>query len=104
MSSNSRTRSFKPGAPAPLSAAAFSASSQFPSLYSMTADEDIEEERRLFYVAITRAKQNLYVSYPVNVYDRTSGMVLSKPSRFIEEVRPDCLESWSLLDEDDFRD
>jgi DNA helicase-2/ATP-dependent DNA helicase PcrA len=77
---------------------------KFPSLYSMTADEDLEEERRLFYVAITRAKQNLYVSYPVNVYDRTSGMILSKPSRFIEEVRPDCLESWSLLDEDDFRD
>ena len=77
---------------------------KFPSLYSMTADEDLEEERRLFYVAITRAKQNLYVSYPVNVYDRTSGMVLSKPSRFIEEVRPDCLESWSLFNEDDFRD
>ncbi len=77
---------------------------KFPSLYSMTADEDLEEERRLFYVAVTRAKQNLYVSYPVNVYDRTAGMVLSKPSRFIEEVRPDCLESWSLLDEDDFRD
>ncbi len=77
---------------------------KFPSLYAMTADEDIEEERRLFYVAVTRAKQNLYVSYPVNVFDRTSGMVLSKPSRFIEEVRPDCLESWSLFDEDDFRD
>jgi DNA helicase-2/ATP-dependent DNA helicase PcrA len=77
---------------------------KFPSLYAMTADEDIEEERRLFYVAVTRAKRNLYVSYPVNVFDRTSGMVLSKPSRFIEEVRPDCLESWSLFDENDFRD
>ena len=77
---------------------------KFPSLYSMTADEDIEEERRLFYVAITRAKQNLYVSYPVNVFDRASGMVLSKPSRFIEEVRLDCLDTWSLIDEDDFRD
>ncbi len=77
---------------------------KFPSLYSMTADEEIEEERRLFYVAITRAKQNLYVSYPVNVYDKTSGMVLSKPSRFLDEVRQDCLESWSLFDEDDFRD
>ncbi|HEX9284884.1 MAG TPA: ATP-dependent helicase [Nitrospirales bacterium] len=77
---------------------------KFPSLYSMAVDEDIEEERRLFYVAITRAKQNLYVSYPVNVFDRASGMVLSKPSRFIDEVRPDCLDSWSLIDEDDFRD
>ncbi|HEV8242842.1 MAG TPA: ATP-dependent helicase [Nitrospirales bacterium] len=77
---------------------------KFPSLYSLTADEDIEEERRLFYVAITRAKLNLYVSYPVNVFDRASGMVLSKPSRFIDEVRQDCLDSWSLIDDDDFRD
>src|SRR2546426_974979 len=77
---------------------------KFPSVYSMTADDELEEERRLFYVAITRAKQNLYVSYPVNVYDKSSGMVLSKPSRFLDEVRQDCLESWSLLDEDAFRD
>ena len=77
---------------------------KFPSVYSMTSDDELEEERRLFYVAITRAKQNLYVSYPVNVYDKSSGMVLSKPSRFLDEVRQDCLESWSLLDEDAFRD
>jgi len=68
----------------------------------MTADDELEEERRLFYVAITRAKQNLYVSYPVNVYDKPSGMVLSKPSRFLDEVRRDCLETWSLVDEDAF--
>ena len=76
---------------------------KFPSVYSMTADDELEEERRLFYVAITRAKQNLYVSYPVNVYDKSSGMVLSKPSRFLDEVRRDCLEAWSLIDEDEFR-
>src|SRR5438093_690257 len=77
---------------------------KFPSVYSMTADDELEEERRLFYVAITRAKQNLYVSCPVNVYDKSSGMVLSKPSRFLDEVRRDCFESWSLIDEDEFRD
>src|SRR5712692_2201427 len=76
---------------------------KFPSVYSMTADDELEEERRLFYVAITRAKQNLFVSYPVNVYDKYSGMVLSKPSRFLDEVRRDCLETWSLIDEDEFR-
>jgi DNA helicase-2/ATP-dependent DNA helicase PcrA len=75
---------------------------KFPSLYSFAANEDLEEERRLFYVAITRAKQNLYLTCPVNVFDRTSGMVLSKPSRFLDEVRRDRLESWSLIDEDDF--
>ena len=74
---------------------------KFPSLYAFTADEDLEEERRLFYVAITRAKHNLYLTYPVDVYDRASGLVLSKPSRFLDEVRRDCLDSWSLIEEDD---
>ena len=74
---------------------------KFPSLYSFANEEDLEEERRLFYVAITRAKQNLFLTCPVNVYDRASGMVLSKPSRFLDEVRRDSLESWSLIDEDD---
>jgi ATP-dependent DNA helicase UvrD/PcrA len=77
---------------------------KFPSLYSFTAEEELEEERRLFYVAITRAKQNLYLTCPVNVYDRISGMVLSKPSRFLDEVRRESLESWSLIEENDFPD
>jgi DNA helicase-2/ATP-dependent DNA helicase PcrA len=77
---------------------------KFPSLYSFTDEEELEEERRLFYVAITRAKQNLYLTCPVDVYDRGSGMVLSKATRFLDEVRPDCLDTWSLVDEDVFRD
>lgn len=76
---------------------------KFPSFYSLTSDEDIEEERRLFYVAVTRAKQHLYLSYPVDVYDKISGRVFSKPSRFIDEVRPDCLDAWSLIDDDAVR-
>jgi DNA helicase-2/ATP-dependent DNA helicase PcrA len=75
---------------------------KFPSFYSFTAEDELEEERRLFYVAITRAKENLYLTCPVNVYDRMSGMVLSKPSRFLDEVRRGSLESWSLIEEDDF--
>ena len=54
--------------------------------------------------AITRAKQHLYLSCPVDVYDRGSGMVFSKPTRFLDEVRPECLDTWALIDEDDFRD
>ena len=77
---------------------------KFPSLYSFTAEEDLEEERRLFYVAITRAKENLYLTYPVNVYDRASGMILSKPTRFLDEVRYDCLDTWALTEQDGLRD
>ncbi len=77
---------------------------KFPSFYALTSDEEIEEERRLFYVAVTRAKQHLYLSYPVDVYDKASGRVFSKPSRFIDEITQDCLDTWSLIDEDDFMD
>jgi len=76
---------------------------KFPSFYSLASDEDIEEERRLFYVAVTRAKQHLYLSYPVDVYDHISGRVFSKPSRFIDEIRKDCLDTWSLMEDDDWR-
>ncbi|MDF2458150.1 MAG: ATP-dependent helicase, partial [Nitrospira sp.] len=54
---------------------------KFPSLYSFVTDEELEEERRLFYVAVTRAKRHLYLTYPINVFDKSSGMLLSKPTR-----------------------
>ncbi len=56
---------------------------QFPSERSMREAEGIEEERRLFYVAITRAKKFLYLSYPLLA---SSFSVLQGPSRFIEEI------------------
>jgi DNA helicase-2/ATP-dependent DNA helicase PcrA len=59
---------------------------KFPSNYSMNGPEQLEEERRLLYVAATRAKQNLYLSYPINMYDRGVGFVLSKPSRFLDDI------------------
>ena len=61
---------------------------RFPSVYSFVADEELEEERRLFYVAVTRAKRHLYLTYPINVFDKGSGMLLSKPSRFLDPVAP----------------
>ena len=45
-----------------------------------------EEERRLFYVATTRAKDELYLSYPTVEYSRGGGYVAVKPSRFIREL------------------
>jgi len=71
----------------------------FPSSRSYDNIETLEEERRLMYVASTRAKQNLFVSYPMNLYDREAGITLSKPSRFISEMNPQLAEGW-LIDED----
>ncbi len=72
---------------------------KFPSLYSFATDEELEEERRLFYVAVTRAKRHLYLTYPINVFDRGSGTLLSKPTRFLDHVPPDMFEQLALIEE-----
>lgn len=72
---------------------------RFPSVYSFVADEDLEEERRLFYVSVTRAKRHLFLTYPINVYDKSSGMLLSKPSRFLDHVSADLLDQVALVEE-----
>ncbi len=71
----------------------------FPSSRSAESVESLEEERRLMYVASTRAKQNLFITYPMNIFDREAGMTLSKPSRFISDVNPDLAEGWLISDE-----
>jgi DNA helicase-2/ATP-dependent DNA helicase PcrA len=72
---------------------------KFPSVYSFVTDEELEEERRLFYVSVTRAKRHLYLTYPINIYDKSSGMLLSKPSRFLDHVSPDLFETLALVEE-----
>ncbi|MCX6145003.1 MAG: ATP-dependent helicase [Ignavibacteriales bacterium] len=67
---------------------------RFPTMRSVASDEEIEEERRLMYVACTRAKANLFITYPMNVYDRESGLILTKPSRFIQGLGEHLLEPW----------
>ncbi len=71
----------------------------FPSGRAAESIEGLEEERRLMYVASTRAKQNLFITYPMNLFDREAGTTLSKPSRFISEMNSDLAEGW-LLDEE----
>lgn len=71
---------------------------RFPSMYSFNSPEELDEELRLFYVAVTRAKTYLYVSYPIDMFDRATGMVLSKPSRFTENISPEILERWELME------
>jgi DNA helicase-2/ATP-dependent DNA helicase PcrA len=65
---------------------------RFPSIHSFYKEEEMEEELRLFYVAATRAKTNLFFTYPSQAYDRGSGIVLSRPSRFLEFIPGDTLE------------
>jgi DNA helicase-2/ATP-dependent DNA helicase PcrA len=67
---------------------------RFPTMRSSASDEEMEEERRLMYVGCTRAKEHLIITYPMNIYDRESGMILTKPSRFIEGIGENLLEPW----------
>ncbi len=68
----------------------------FPSSKSVDKLDNLEEERRLMYVAATRAKQNLFVTFPMNLFDREAGRTLSKPSRFISNLDSDLAEGWLL--------
>ncbi len=62
----------------------------FPSQMMLSSRADLEEERRLFYVAITRAKKKLYFSYALNRY-RFGRLKTCDPSRFLDEVDPQFL-------------
>jgi len=55
-----------------------------------------EEERRLFYVAVTRAKQELYLVFPVMARDRGGMDVLMEPSRFVRELPGHSYEKWVI--------
>ncbi len=69
----------------------------FPSERSLDSAEGEEEERRLFYVAVTRAKNELYLSYPLlRAGYGNSGVTMQQPSRFLKEIPPELLEEWNL--------
>ena len=59
----------------------------FPSQMMMQSREDLEEERRLFYVATTRAMDKLYLSYALSRY-RYGRLLNCEQSRFLEEIDP----------------
>ena len=70
----------------------------FPSARSMESAEGEEEERRLFYVAITRAKNELYLCYPLirASFGNSGGDGMQQPSRFLSEIPEDLLNRWNL--------
>jgi DNA helicase-2/ATP-dependent DNA helicase PcrA len=63
----------------------------FPNAMSINTREELEEERRLFYVVVTRAKQRLWVTY-ANTRYRFGNLVQNEPSRFIEEIPAEFLD------------
>jgi len=78
----------------------WAADGKFPSPRSLRDTEGEEEERRLWYVALTRARDQLYITYPLMVTDySTRQSLLQRPSRFVTEVPPDLYEIWSLEEE-----
>ncbi|MBP9899851.1 MAG: ATP-dependent helicase [Verrucomicrobiota bacterium] len=69
----------------------------FPSARSMESAEGEEEERRLFYVAVTRARNELYLSYPlIRAGYGNTGATLQQPSRFLEEIPKALVDEWNL--------
>lgn len=75
------------------------AEGMFPNGRVLEEDDDesgLEEERRLFYVAVTRAMDELYLTYPLIWQNAHSGQTLQQPSRFLEEIPTDQMEEWQV--------
>ena len=70
----------------------------FPSAMSMNTRSELEEERRLFYVALTRAEKQAYLTYALSRY-RWGKLIDSDPSRFIEEIDDKYLEVLTPMEE-----
>ncbi len=77
----------------------WAAEGKFPSPRSLREIDSEEEERRLWYVSLTRAKDELYITYPLLMTDYNRQTVLQKPSRFVTECPPAMFEIWKLEEE-----
>lgn len=72
------------------------ADGNFPAHWSFSSKEDLEEERRLFYVGCTRAKDELYLVYPQWSKEGYRGSAIQRISRFLQELDPDLYEVWNI--------
>ncbi|MCC7305970.1 MAG: ATP-dependent helicase [Acidobacteria bacterium] len=77
----------------------WAAEGKFPSPRSLREIDSEEEERRLWYVALTRAKDELYITYPLLLTDYNRQTVLQKPSRVVTECPPALFEVWTIEEE-----
>ena len=74
----------------------WAAEGRFPAFYSLEKEEEMEEERRLMYVAATRARRYLAILFPAVGYNRQLGMTYNSPSRFISDLPPKLLEPYRV--------
>jgi DNA helicase-2/ATP-dependent DNA helicase PcrA len=74
----------------------------FPSAMSMNTRSELEEERRLFYVALTRAEKQAYLTYTQNRY-RWGKLIDAEPSRFLEEIDEQYVENLTPIDNAGYR-
>jgi DNA helicase-2/ATP-dependent DNA helicase PcrA len=69
-----------------------------PSPRGLDDPDGEEEERRIFYVALTRARRELYLSYPIVRPGGMGGSLLQQPSRFLQELPQELMELWEIFD------
>jgi DNA helicase-2/ATP-dependent DNA helicase PcrA len=74
----------------------WAADGKFPSARNLKSQTALEEERRLFYVATTRARDELYLCYPLIDNDQNRLAVIQRPSRFVTEVAQELFEVWAV--------
>ena len=79
----------------------WAADGRFPADYNIHDAAELEEERRLMYVAATRAKELLYITYPITIFDRALGPVFGRPSRFVDGIPPTLLRPMTLVEAED---
>jgi DNA helicase-2/ATP-dependent DNA helicase PcrA len=72
------------------------ADEMFPSIRALEARGGEEEERRLFYVAITRAKDELYLSFPMTRGGRGGDFGMNRPSRFLKDIPQQLFDAWKI--------
>ncbi len=71
-----------------------------PSGYALDDEDQLDEEVRLLYVAVTRAKENLFITYPA-LFQSRYGDYFSNPSRFIDSLSDELVEPWLLVEDNE---